>query len=84
MVIIIFKSNYIIYVGCSGTIVEYRVLTNTSKLIGGICYKVVKVGVLGIHVFLNQYEVFLLSLFKCGMPTWLLLMALLLLHTYVL
>lgn len=57
MVIIILKTNHIVDSDCSGTMVKRHVLTNTSKLIGGICDKVVEVGVLGSHMFLNQSKV---------------------------
>lgn len=53
MVTLIFKSNHVVHAGYSGTMVECRVLENLIKLISGICDKAVKVGVLGIHVFLN-------------------------------
>lgn len=69
MVVIILKTNHVVNTGLSGTMVECHVFIGLTKLFSNINGKIVEVGVLGIHMFMNQSEALLLGNFKSTTPT---------------
>lgn len=69
MVILILTMNHVVDAGLSGTMVESHVMTDLIKMLYNMRGEIVKIGVLGIHMFVNQSEVLLLSSFKSITPT---------------